>query len=173
MNGQTTLDTSAGKDSGRFVVSVERTLNLGHYESIRVGLAESFDTSADRDQAYRSLLARVDSWTSAIKPEICNALQNGHALPKQAVPPGSPVSKPAGLTIDVLCERLATLTSLSKPWTAHLEVTDGLDSLIVKPKRYLDESWRNVDSEIRALGGHWVRSQGPGSTGCWRIKKAA
>jgi hypothetical protein len=37
----------------QFTVSVERIVNLGNFESISVGLAESFDTGADYDQAYR------------------------------------------------------------------------------------------------------------------------
>jgi hypothetical protein len=82
MNGQTTHTTSlasAGKDPGRFTVSVERTINLGNYESMHVGLAESFDTSADHDQAYRSVLAQLDSWTSAMKPRT---QENGHEAPR-------------------------------------------------------------------------------------------
>jgi hypothetical protein len=158
MNGQTTqttlLQTSAGKDPGRFTVSVERTVNLGNYESIRVGLAESFDTSADKDQAYRSLLTKVDSWTSAMKPETS---QTGHGTPREQA------SKPAGLTIDVLRERLAG-------WLADLEIMDGFDGFSVKPRRYLGQAWQNVNDVVRSLGGHWIRGQGPGA-GSWRIKK--
>jgi hypothetical protein len=79
MNGQTTFSlASAGKDPARFTVSVERTMNLGNYESIRVGLAESFDTSADHESAFRSVLEKVQAWTSAMKPKT---QQNSHETP--------------------------------------------------------------------------------------------
>jgi hypothetical protein len=151
--GQTTLlPASAGKDPARFTVSVERTLNLGNYESMRVGLAESFDTNADKDQAYRSVLEKVQAWTSAMKPETS---QTGHGTPTL------PTSKPA-LTIETLRERLAG-------WLQHLEITDGFDGFSVKPKHYLGETWRNVNDVMRSLGGHWIRGR-PGD-GSWRIKK--
>jgi hypothetical protein len=155
MNGQTTLlQTSAEKDPARFTVSVERTVNLGNYESIRVGLAELFDASADKDQAYRSVLTKVDSWTSAMKPETS---QTGHGTPTLST------SKPAGLTIEVLRERLAD-------WLQHLEVVAGFDGFSVKPRHYLGETWQNVNDVVRSFGGHWIRGQGPGD-GCWRIPK--
>jgi hypothetical protein len=156
--GQTTLlQTSAGKDPGRFTVSVERTVNLGHYESIRVGLAESFDTSADKDHAYRSVVTKVDSWTSAMKPEIPSALG------KQALSPSLPASKPAGLTVDAHRERLAG-------WLQDLEIMDGFDGFSVKPRRYLGQTWQNVNDEVRALGGKWIPGQNP-RDGAWRILK--
>jgi hypothetical protein len=74
-----------------------------------------------------------------------------------------PTSKPAGLTVDALRERLAGCLQ-------HLEIVAGFDGFSVKPKHYLGETWQNVNDEIRALGGHWIRGQGPGD-GCWRIKR--
>ncbi|HXZ98531.1 MAG TPA: hypothetical protein VED24_04110 [Candidatus Acidoferrum sp.] len=160
--GQTSLlQMSAGKDPARFTVSVERTVNLGHYESIRVGLAESFDTSADKDQAYRSLLTKVDSWTSAMKPETS---QTGHGTPGiHTENTALSTSKPAGPTLETLRERLAG-------WLMDLEIMDGFDGFSVKPRRYLGQTWESVNQEIRALGGKWIRGQGPGD-GSWRIKK--
>jgi hypothetical protein len=147
MNGQTRLETSAGRDPARFTVSVERTVNLGNYESIRVGLAESFDTSADKDQAYHSVLTKVDSRTSGMKPLTS--------------PPGK--VKPAGLTVDALHERLAG-------WLQDLEILDGFDGFSVKPRRYLGQTWQNVNDVVRSLGGHWNRGKGPGD-GYWRITR--
>jgi hypothetical protein len=121
---------------------------------MRVGLAESFDTTADRDQAYRSLLAKVDSWTSAMEPETS---QTGHGTPTLQT------SKPPGLTVETLRESLAG-------WLQDLEITDGFDGFSVKPRRYLGETWQNVNDTVRSLGGHWTRGQKPGD-GCWRIPK--
>jgi hypothetical protein len=149
---QATLPLDMSKP--RFSVSVERTLNLGNYESIRVGLAESFDTSADKDQAYRSVLSKVQEWSAAAKP---TTQQNSHGTPTLST------SKLAGLTVETLRERLAG-------WLQDLEITDGFDGFTVKPRRYLGQTWQNVNDEIRALNGHWLKGRGPGD-GAWRIKK--
>jgi hypothetical protein len=153
--GQTTLlQTSADKDPARFTVSVQHTLNLGHYESIRVGLAESFDTSADKDQAYRSVLERAQAWTSAMKPETS---QSSHGAPALST------SKAAGLTVDALRERLAG-------WLLDLKIMGGFDGFTVRPRRYLGQTWESVNGEIRALGGKWIRGSKP-ADGSWRIPK--
>jgi|GEM_PF-5735269 len=49
--GQSTLPDLLTRN---FVVSVERTIRLAEYESLRLALAESFPGSVDRDEAYRS-----------------------------------------------------------------------------------------------------------------------
>jgi|GEM_PF-7060244 len=72
-------------------------------------------------------------------------------------------SKPAGLTVDTLRERLGK-------WLPDVEVTAGFDGFTVRPRRYLGQTWENVNAEIRALGGKWQRGQNP-RDGCWRIPK--
>jgi hypothetical protein len=74
-----------------------------------------------------------------------------------------PTSKPAGLTVDVLRERLAG-------WVQDLEITDGFDGFSVKPRHFLGETWQDVNDVVRSLGGHWVKGRSP-RDGCWRIKK--
>jgi hypothetical protein len=55
--------------AGKFSVSVERVVNLGNYETLRVGLAEVLDLDADKpDIAYARILEKVDAWTSQLKP---------------------------------------------------------------------------------------------------------
>jgi len=153
MNGQTSLldTTSRQKDPVRFTVSVERTVNLGNYESMRVGLAESFESNADQDQAYRSVLEKVQAWTSALKPET---RQNGSETPRPAV------------------SKLATLQEQLGQRLQDLELNDGLDSIIVKPRKYLGDSWKDINDVVRALGGHWICGQKP-ADGAWRIPKLA
>jgi hypothetical protein len=56
--------------SGQFSVSIEKTVNLGNFENIRIGLQESFDqSSTSRDAAYKTVCAKVNEWASQLKPE--------------------------------------------------------------------------------------------------------
>jgi len=34
-----------------------------------------------------------------------------------------------------------------------------LDSVILKPRRYLGDTWKDVNDVVRSLGGHWSRGQ--------------
>jgi transcription elongation factor Elf1 len=93
----------------------------------------------------------VDSQMSAMKPETS---ETSHGSPSLST------SKPAGLTVDALRERLAG-------WLQFLQITDGLDDFSVKPRDHLGyQTWGSVNNEVRSLGGYWVpRWQS------WRIKK--
>ena len=55
--------------TGKFQVSVERVVNLGNYESLRVGLAEVLDLGGEKpEDAYARILQKVDGWTKHLKP---------------------------------------------------------------------------------------------------------
>ena len=149
MNGQSSLLDSQVQDRKGFVVSVERTIRLAEYESLRLTLSESFPGSVDRDQAYQSVLAKVQEWTSAAKPA---------AKTNEPQSSSSPVSKLASLQ-EQLGARLQ-----------DLELNDGLDSIIVKPRRYLGDAWKDVNDVVRALGGRWAKGNYP-KDGSWRIPK--
>jgi hypothetical protein len=67
---QSTLLDSAKEKTGKFSVSVERVVNLGNYETLRVGLAEVLDLAAEKpEDAYARILGKVNGWTSQLKPE--------------------------------------------------------------------------------------------------------
>jgi hypothetical protein len=150
MSGQTTLlQTSAGKDPLPFTISVERTVRLAEFESLRLALSESFPGTVDRDQAYRSVLGKVEEWSTAAKPKT---------QANETVPP-----RPAASKLATLQERLGARIQ-------DLEITDGIDGLVVRPRRYLGDVWKEVNDVIRALGGHWQTGQSP-RDGCWRIPK--
>jgi hypothetical protein len=51
-----------------------------------------------------------------------------------------------------------------------LEILDGFDGFAVKPKRYLGESWGEVNDVVRSLGGKWFKGTKP-ADGTWRIPK--
>ena len=141
---------------GRFTVSVERTVNLGNYESIRVGLAESFDVgSISRDEAYRRILQEGQAWAGSLKPAgTPSPAGNGN----RAVPP-----RPAASKLATLQERLGKRLP-------DLEITDGMDGLIIRPHRYLGDAWSEVNAVVRSLGGKWQRGS-ESTDDSWRIPK--
>jgi hypothetical protein len=51
-----------------------------------------------------------------------------------------------------------------------VEVTDGIDGLVVKPRRYLGDAWKEVNDIVRELGGHWMKGASS-KDGGWRIPK--
>jgi hypothetical protein len=67
------------------------------------------------------------------------------------------------LTVETVQERLAK-------WLPDLEILDGFDGFAVKPKRFLGETWSELNSVIRALGGKWQKGLKP-ADGAWRIAK--
>jgi len=141
---------------GRFTVSVERTVNLGNYESIRVGLAESFDVgSVSRDEAYKRVLQEVQAWAGSLKPAgTPSPAGNGN----RAAPP-----RPAASKLATLQERLGKRLP-------DLEITDGIDGLIVKPRSYLGDACAEINEVVRSLGGKWQKGQ-TSRDGSWRIPK--
>jgi hypothetical protein len=74
-------------------------------------------------------------------------------------------NSPATLTriLETVRERLVK-------WLPDLEIMDGSDGFTVKPKRYLGETWENVNEVVRSLGGKWQKGQKP-ADGAWRIPK--
>jgi hypothetical protein len=66
-------------------------------------------------------------------------------------------------TLETIRERLAN-------WLPDLEIMDGFDGFAVKPKRFLGETWSEVNEVVRAFGGKWQKGQTP-RDGSWRIPK--
>ena len=65
-------------------------------------------------------------------------------------------------------------------WLSDLEITDGLDSLVVKPHGHLGYAWEEVDEIVREFGGKWFKDSKPAkddkvylthADGVWRIPK--
>jgi hypothetical protein len=83
--------------------------------------------------------------------------QTGNGIPKVESP------KPADLTVETLRARLAK-------WLPDLEILDGFDGFSVKPKRYLGDTWSEVNEVLRSLGGKWQKGL-KSTDGVWRIPK--
>ena len=105
-------------------------------------------------------LSEAEKVHEALKTIAKESVTVGH---NQPVSPGPAASKPPSLTVETIRERLAK-------WLPDLEILDGFDGLIVKPKRYLVNSWAEVNDIVRMLGGHWMKGSSP-KDGGWRIPK--
>ena len=66
---QSSLESIKDSKSGKFSVSVERVVNLGNYESLRVGFAEVLELGVEKpEDAYARILEKVNSWTKELTP---------------------------------------------------------------------------------------------------------
>jgi hypothetical protein len=74
----------------------------------------------------------------------------------RGVPP-----RPAASKLAVLQERLGARLQ-------DLEITDGIDGLVVKPRRYLGDAWAEINEVVRSLGGKWQKGL-KSTDGSWRI----
>jgi len=150
---QSTLLSSQVQNRKGFVVSVERTIRLAEFESLRVALSESFPEGMDHDQAYKLIHERVEQWATAAKPKETLPVVENHA-----VSPRPAVSKPPSLTVETLRERLAK-------WLDKVEVTSTLNGFAVKPRHFLlRETWQAIDDALRTIGAKWIpQAKGVGS----------
>jgi hypothetical protein len=153
---QSTLLSSQVQNRKGFVVSVERTIRLAEFESLRVALSESFPEGMDHDQAYKLIHEQVEQWATAAKPKESLPVVENHA-----VSPRPAVSKPPSLTVETLRERLAK-------WLDKVEVTSTLNGFAVKPRHFLlRETWQAIDDALRTIGAKWIpQAKGVGS---WQV----
>jgi hypothetical protein len=151
-------------------------LNEFDFSKISVTLERDLAPAENPIDAYRdikSLLERMVSEFQGSKPvarvpqepkTLSNAFDNGSKTHETGN--GTPrveTAKPAGLTVETVREHLAK-------WLPDLEIMDGFDGFAVKPKRFLRDTWSEVNEVIRALGGKWVKGTRP-ADGAWRIVK--
>jgi len=160
-SGQVSLDRSfhdARTRVGMILGSTTRNGGEFDFRKITLSLERDLVPAENPIDAYRDIKALLERMVKEFQgPAAVKSQQTS------GVTPTSSTSKPAGLTLEMLRERLAG-------WLADLEIMQGLDGFAVKPKRYLGETWENVNAEIRALGGKWIRGSKP-ADGAWRIPK--
>jgi len=149
-------------------------LNEFDFSKISLSLERDLVPAENPIDAYRdikALLERMVTEFQAGKPsQIVDAsakssANTGAAKTQQTgnATPTLPASKPAALTVETFRERLAK-------WLPDLEIMDGFDGFAVKPKRFLGETWSEVNEVVRSLGGKWQKGQTP-RDGSWRIPK--
>jgi hypothetical protein len=164
---QSTLLSSQVQNRKGFVVSVERTIRLAEFESLRVALSESFPEGMDHEQAYKLIHEQVEQWATAAKPKETLPVVENHAVsPRPAVskPPSLTVetrpvevplwqlarSKPPSVTVETLRERLAKST-----------VSNSLDqkykALTTRGVTPLGEGWLDKVEVTSTLNGFAVK----------------
>lgn len=135
--------------------------NGGEFEFKKISL------SLDRDlvpaenpvDAYRDIKALLERMVSEFQG---SPKPTGTSTPagngNRGVPPKPHVSKLA-----VLQERLGARLQ-------DLEIMEGMDGLVVKPRRYLEDAWAEINEVVRSLGGRWFKGT-KSADGVWRIPK--
>lgn len=146
-----------GSTPGMFSVGMERTINLGNFENIRIGFVESFARSeTDPHDAYVKIKAMLDNWVHELPPPV---------LPKAAPPKVTSAewSAKAKAAMDALGGHVSRLT-----------ITEREDMIILRTRGKLErETWDDIDTLVRGQGGAWrgTRDGLAGKDVHWKIPK--
>ena len=142
---------------GMFSVGMERTINLGNFENIRIGFVESFARSeTDPHDAYIKIKAMLDNWVHELP-----ARQPEQTAPPRTAPPGQ--SPKMGAVMDALGGHASRLT-----------ITEREDMIILRTRGKLErETWGDIDTLVRGQGGQWkgTRDGLAGKDVHWEIPK--
>jgi hypothetical protein len=139
----------------RVGLTIGSTTRLSEFDFSKISISLERDLAPLENplDAYRDVNALLSRALAELQAKPA-AKNNGNST----VPPSPPVSK------------LATLQERLGARLQDLEVTDSMDGLVVRPRRYLGDVWKEVNDIMRALGGHWQTGHSP-RDGCWRVKK--
>jgi len=120
-------------------IGLERVVNLGNYESYRIGYVESFALAQEKaDDVYARVRAKVDGWAA----EIRFAKDNVKKMVDDALP------APTGKTAQVM--------DALKPYSDRLLITDAQSVILIKTRgRMSHDDWGEVNALIRANGGEY------------------
>jgi hypothetical protein len=142
---------------GMFSVGIERTINLGNYENIRIGLVMSFGEAwTNPQQGYEKVKEFVDAWYKELKPTI----EEIREMVLKALPPPGP-------TIGNIPPGLAE-------FSRHLNFTPTERALEIRATEFLGKpTWTKINEAVKAQGGRWIGTQIVGSKGDihWEIPK--
>jgi hypothetical protein len=143
----------------RVGLTIGSTTRLNEFDFAKISLERDLVPAENPIDAYRDIKALLERMVNEFQGSKTAGTPTPAGNGNRAAPP-----RPAASKLAVLQERL----SVNR--LQDLEITDGMDGLIVKPRRYLGESWSEVNQVIRALGGHWQKGQ-TSKDGSWRIPK--
>lgn len=142
---------------GMYSVGVERTVNLGNYENIRIGLVKSFhDSQTSEDDAYAHVKDTVDEWAMKLKPskkEIKEMVEKALPTPQPQIG-----NIPPGLA----------------DFAQHLEINETSNHIRIRLTRYVGKPlWDKINGQVKNLGGRWVgeRETGDKRDVYWEIPK--
>jgi hypothetical protein len=140
-----------------FSVGMERTINLGNYENIRIGFVESFARSeTDPHDAYVKIKAMLDNWVHELPPR----------QPEQTAPPKTAPPAPTG--------KLGAVMAALGGHVSRLIITEREDMIILRTRGQLErETWGDIDTLVRGQGGSWRGTKDglPGKEVHWEIPK--
>ena len=146
-----------GTTPGMFSVGMERTINLGNFENVRIGFVESFARSeTDPHDAYVKIRAMLDNWV--------------HELPASK-PQETP---PIKVKVTEGSAKLNDVMGALAPFAHRLTITERDDMVIVRTRGQLErETWGDVDTLVRGQGGAWRGTKDglPGKEVHWEIPK--
>jgi len=146
-----------GTTPGMFSVGMERTINLGNYENIRIGFVESFARSeTDPHDAYVKIKAMLDNWI--------------HELPPVRAPEKPPVKVP----VPVGSAKLNALMDALGVNISKVTITETATAIIIRTRGQLyKNTWDEINVLVRGQGGEWrgVRDGLPGKEVHWEIPK--
>jgi hypothetical protein len=134
--------------------------NGGEFEFKKISLSLERDLAPAENpiDAYRDIKALLERMVSEFQGSKPAGTSTPAGNGNRGVAP-----RPAASKLPVLQERLSARLQ-------DLEITDGIDGFIVKPRRYLDDAWAEINEVVRALGGHWQKGQ-TSRDRSWRIPK--
>jgi len=135
-------------------------LNEFDFSKISLSLERDLVPAENLIDAYRDIKALLE--------RIVNEFQEPKAVKR--VCQESKTQQSSNETPRVQTPKLATLQERLASRLQDVEVVEGFDGLCVKPKRYLGDSWAEINEVVRSLGGQWVKGVKP-ADGSWRIPK--
>ena len=144
----------------RIAVSLGSTTRLTEFDfsKISVSLERDLVPAENTIDAYRDIKALLERMVSEFQGSKPAGTSTPAGNGNRGVPP-----RPAASKLAVLQERLGARLQ-------DLELMEGMDGLMVKPRRYLEDAWAEINEVVRSLGGHWQKGQ-TSKDGSWRIPK--
>jgi len=144
--------------------------NGGEFEFRKISLSLDRDLGALENpvDAYRDIKALLERMVSEFQGPKPGPSQPGQ--PKPAGTPSPAGNGNRGVPPRPAASKLATLQERLGKRLPDLEITDGMDGLIIRPHRYLGDAWKEVNAVVRALGGKWEHGS-ESRDDSWRIPK--
>jgi len=138
--------------------STSRNGSEFEFKKISLSLERDLAPAENPIDAYRDIKALLERMVSEFQGSKPAGTPSPAGNGKRAVPP-----RPAASKLAVLRERLGARLQ-------DLEITDGIDGLIIRPRQYLGDAWSEVNAVVRSLGGKWQRGS-ESTDDSWRIPK--
>jgi hypothetical protein len=144
--------------------------NGGEFEFRKINLSLERDLVPAENpiDAYRDIKALLERMVTEFQGPKPGPSQPGQ--PKSAGTPSPAGNGNRGVPPRPAASKLAVLQERLGARLQDLEITESMDGLVLKPRRYLGDAWSEVNEVVRSLGGKWQKGQ-TSRDGSWRIPK--